>query len=241
MAAGRGRPTGVLRHGSPSLSVMARGRRTDGDFAEAGAAIVAESGWAALTPPALAQHLGVHATAVYRHFATWDAFIAAVFDLGLAQLLDTTMADVPLTAAPRERVLAFMRSVRIAADADPYIADCILAILRSETQAVMPNFDAATVVVTDLLREIGVPEEQIPVMHQAIEGLALGSILADYMGHPLHIANRRYRRRMSGVAAFEEFTRSDETTKAVSDAAFELTARLLLDECERLGAATVAK
>ncbi len=40
---------------------------------------------------------------------------------------------------------------------------------------------------------------------------------------------------MSGIPAFEEFSRTDEATVAVSAAAFELSMRLLLDECERLG------
>lgn len=99
----------------------------------------------------------------------------------------------------------------------------------------MPNFDAASARLAGLLQEMGVPEAEIPVLYQALESLAIGSVLVDYTGHPLHLVNRRQRRRMSGVPAFEGFSRADDTTKAVSDAAFELSLSLLLDECERRG------
>ena len=88
----------------------------------------------------------------------------------------------------------------------------------------------------NLLIAMGVPETDLPAMYQALEALAIGNLLVDFTGHPNHVAHRRQRRRMSGVTAFEQFTRSEAETEAVSDAAFELTARLLLDECERLAA-----
>jgi len=213
---------------------MGRGRRTSNDFAEAAAQIVAESGWAALTPTVLAERLGVHATAVYRHFANWNELVVAVFDLGIAQLMADAMTALPDDATPRERVLGFMRTVRAATESDPYLADCVLAILNSDAPAVVPNFDAASAQVVGLLEAMGVPDSELPAIYQAIESLIIGSIIVDYTGHPNHISHRRQRRRMSGVAAFEEFTRSDEATMAVSDAAFELNARLLLDECERV-------
>lgn len=218
------------------VSSMGRGRRTSEDFAEAAAAIVAESGWPALTPAALAERLGVHATAVYRHFATWNDLVVAVFDLGLAQIMTDAMSELPASASPRDRILGFMRAVRAATEADSNLADCVLAILRADTLTAMPNFDAASAAILELIQAIGVPEADCPAMYQAIESLTIGSILVDYTGHPNHVTNRRQRRRMSGAAAFEEFTRSDEATMAVSEAAFELSARLLLDECERLAA-----
>lgn len=215
---------------------MARSRRRgSSDFAEAGAEIVAASGWAALTPPALAESLGVHATAVYRHFPSWNDLLVAVFDLSLGQLTEAAQQAEAAGATPREQITGFLRTVRQAVDADPYLVDCIYAILRSEGTSPMPNFDAASARLAGLLQEMGVSEADIPVLYQALESLAIGSVLVDYTGHPLHLVNRRQRRRMSGVPAFEGFSRADDTTKAVSDAAFELGLTLLLDECERGG------
>lgn len=213
---------------------MGRGRRTQDDFAEAAAAIVAESGWPALTPNALGERLGVHATAVYRHFSTWNDLVAGAFDLNIAQLMTAAMSSLPEDASPRDRILGFMRTVRAATEADPNLADCVLAILRADTLTAMPNFDNASAQILGLIQRMGVPETECPAMYQAIESLTIGSIIVDFTGHPNHVTNRRQRRRMSGVPMFEAFTRSDEATMAVSDAAFELSARLLLDECERL-------
>lgn len=214
---------------------MGRSRRGSSDFAEAGATIVAASGWAALTPTTLAESLGVHATAVYRHFPAWNDLLVAVFDLSLGQLTEAAREAEGDGAAPREQIAGFLRTTRLAVDADPYLADCIYAILRSEGTSPMPNFDAASARLASLLQEMGVSDADIPVLYQALESLVIGSILVDYTGHPLHLVNRRQRRRMSGVPAFEAFSRADDTTKAVSDDAFELNLGLLLDECERRG------
>ena len=213
---------------------MARGHRTGDDFAEAALAIALETGWASLTPATLSRRLGVHATAVYRHFASWNDVVVAAFDLSLAQLFSGAMEGLAAETSPRERILAFMRTVRAAADDDPNLADCVLAILRMGRPAPAPNFDAASAQIAGLLMAMGVPPSALPAIYQAIESLIIGSVIVDYTGHPHHISNRRQRRRMSGVAQFESFTRSDESTKAVTDEAFELSARLLLDECERL-------
>lgn len=214
---------------------MGRGRRGSADFAQAGAAIVAESGWAALTPPALAERMGVHATAVYRHFPSWNDLLVAVFDLSLGQLTEAARMAEAAGASPREQIATFLRTVRAAMDADPYLVDCVYAILRSEGTSPMPNFDAASARLAALLLEMGVPVTELPAVYQALESIAIGTSIADFTGHPLHLVNRRRRRRMSGIPAFEEFSRTDEATMAVSDAAFELSLRLILDECERLG------
>lgn len=216
---------------------MARGTRTRQDFVDAALAIVTESGWSALTPAALAARLEVHPTAVYRHLANWNDLVVAAFDVTIGQVAREAMAALPPEATPRERIEGFMRAMRSAAESEPALVDCILGILRAQPTPAMPNFDAASAQLVALLAAMGVPESLLPQMYQAVEGLMIGSVLTDYLGHPQHLANRRQRRRMSGVAAFEESTRSDEATKALSDATFELSSRLLLDECERMARA----
>lgn len=197
---------------------------------------MAESGWAALTPARLAESLGVHPTAVYRHFPAWNDLVVAVFDLRLAQIFTAAMASAPPDATPREQILGIMRIFRLATRNDPFLADCIYLILSADTLLPAPSFDAASEQMANLLIAMGVPETDLPAMYQALESLAIGNLLVDFTGHPNHVAHRRQRRRMSGVTAFEQFTRSEAETEAVSDAAFELSARLLLDECERLAA-----
>lgn len=213
---------------------MARGHRTHEDFTSAAVAIVATAGWAGLTPTSLAESLGVHSTAVYRHFPTWNDLIVSVFDLGLSQILGQAIAATPVDATPREQILSIMRTVRATAEADPQLADCLYLALSASTPLNTPNFDAMSAHTAQLLMAMGVPEARLPTIYQALESLALGNLLVDFTGHPHHMSNRRQRRRMSGITAFESFTRSDDATKAVADEAFELNLRLILDECERV-------
>lgn len=215
---------------------MARARRTSQDFVDAAAGIVARSGWSSLTPQSLAEELGAHSTAVYRHFPTWNDLVVCVFDAQIPLLLEQALQELASDPSPRDQILGFMMAVRSATQADPFFADCCLAILRSDAPVLAPNFDAVSAKVAGLISKMGVPDDQVPVMYQAIEMLTMGSIIVDYIGHPHHVSARRQRRRMSGIEAFEAFTRSDEATHAVSIAAFEVSARLLLDECERLAA-----
>lgn len=98
-------------------------RRGSSDSSEAG--IIAASGWAALTPPALAESLGVHATAAYRHVPSWNDLLVAVFDLSLGRLTEAAQQAEAAGATPRERFTAFLRTVRQAVDAGPYLVDCI--------------------------------------------------------------------------------------------------------------------
>lgn len=213
---------------------MARTRRSGEEFVLAAAGIVAESGWESLTAKSLAERLGVHSTAVYRHFGTWDDLVVAVFDLGLGQLLEAGQSLLAEGASPRDRILASLRAFRAAADADPFVADCFAAILTAGTVAQTPNADALTTWLVQQLEEWGVPRAQVPAMHQALENLVIGGIFCDYASHPDHVSLRRQRRRMTGIPAFEEFTRSDEACAQIGTEAFELSARLLLDECDRL-------
>lgn len=200
----------------------------------AATSLVLESGWAGLTPKSLAERLGVHSTAIYRHFSAWDDVIVAVFDQQVVHLLDASQGALPADATPRERIISLMRAFRNAANDDPHVADCLSAILSAGNVGQTPNADVVTAWLVDQLEQWGVPRDQLPEMHQALESLLIGGILCDFAGHPDHVALRRQRRRMSGIPAFEEFSRTDEACAQVGSDAFELTARLLLDECERI-------
>ena len=204
----------------------------------AAVALVEEVGWAGLSPKSLADRLGVHSTAIYRHFASWDDVVVAVFDRQVVHLWQASQDHLPSNASPRERLLALMRAFRAAANGDPYVADCLASILNAGEVGRTPNSDGVTAWVVDRLEEWGVPTDRVPQIHQALESLIIGGILCDYAGHPDHVARRRQRRRLTGIPAFEEFSRTDEACAQVGVDAFELTARLLLDECERMATTT---
>ena len=211
---------------------MARGQRTRQDFVDAASALVAESGWGSLSATSLSERVGAHPTAMYRHFANWNDVVVAVFDARIGDTVAATSKNVK--GSPRDHVLGLMRAFRSAAEADPYMADCLIAILRSESTVTAPNFDSFSRSFSGLLEMMGVPPEHLPTLYQALETLTMGSIISDFTGHPHHITHRLHRRRLSGIAAFEPSSRSEQATHAVSNAAFELTANLLLDECERV-------
>lgn len=212
---------------------MARGTRTSTDFVNAAYEIVATSGWPGLSAKSLAESMHTHSTAVYRHFRNWDELVVAVLDRSLGELSQTAFSRMPAKASPRKRLMTFIETLRAAVDADPFLVDGLQSIVAGREVAPTPAVDAIMRWIVDQLVEMGVPDERIPVLHQALENLLIGFTISDFAAHPKHTSNRRQRRRMASIKAFEASSRTDADCKAVTDEAFALTANLILDECER--------
>lgn len=197
-------------------------------------AIASEIGLEGLNTRVLGERMGVHSTAVYRHFRTWDDLLMQVYDAQFGVFLETAAPTLDAAPGPRERLLVLMRSIRAAVDADPHLVDGLIGIARSPAAVPTPNIDAATAIVVDALVELGLTGRSLAVAHHALEDFMLGSSVVDYAGFPQHVENRRRRRRMIGLAELAESSATDDEVRTVTELGFEFTAQSLLDACERL-------
>lgn len=195
-------------------------------FCQAALELIDEGGLEALTTRSLGEALGVHGTAVYRHFANKDVLVEAV----LEHMLFTSGVAVPDTGTPRERLLGLLRSLRKAFAQHPNLA---IANLTMQDEQASNTF---VHIAFDLLSAMGLRGRQIVVAYQMLETFTVGSNAYDWGGYPQTLEARRRGRRMSGIQAFDAASRSLETMQKVNDEAFEVAAEALLDACEAMAA-----
>ena len=193
-------------------------------FAKAGLAIVDESGFEALTTRALGERLGVHGTAVYRHFANMDELREAV----LAEMLIVSGVEVPDVGSPRERMLGLLRSLRRAFSEHPNLA--IPNLTMQDEQASAEFVQAAF----DVLEAMGLSGRQLVVAYQMLETFTVATNAYDWGGYPDALEARRRGRRLSGHPAFEAPSRSLEAMQDLNEEVFEVMANALLDACEAM-------
>ena len=193
-------------------------------FAKAGLAIVDESGFEALTTRALGERLGVHGTAVYRHFANMDELREAV----LAEMLMVSGVEVPDVGSPRERMLGLLRSLRRAFSEHPNLA--IPNLTMQDEQASAEFVQAAF----DVLEAMGLSGRQLVVAYQMLETFTVATNAYDWGGYPDALEARRRGRRLSGHPAFEAPSRSLEAMQELNEEVFEVMANALLDACEAM-------
>ena len=193
-------------------------------FAKAGLAIVDESGLEALTTRALGERLGVHGTAVYRHFANMDELREAV----LAEMLIVSGVEVPDVGSPRERMLGLLRSLRRAFSEHPNLA--IPNLTMQDEQASAEFVKAAF----DVLEDMGLSGRQLVVAYQMLETFTVATNAYDWGGYPDALEARRRGRRLSGHPAFEAPSRSLEAMQDLNEEVFEVMANALLDACEAM-------
>lgn len=193
-------------------------------FAQAGLAIVDESGLEALTTRALGERLGVHGTAVYRHFANMDELREAV----LAEMLMVWGVEVPDVGSPRERMLGLLRSLRRAFSEHPNLA--IPNLTMQDEQATVEFVKAAF----DVLEAVGLSGRQLVVAYQMLKTFTVATNAYDWGGYPDALEARRRGRRLSGHPAFEAPSRSLEAMQELNEEVFEVMANALLDACEAM-------
>lgn len=193
-------------------------------FAEAAVAFIDEHGFDALTMRALGDSMGVHATAVYRYFGSKDELVEAA----LGAMLSQSGATIPESGAPRERMMAALRSLRGAFALHPNFA--LPNLLMHDEQATAAFVTAGL----DLLAEMGLRGHTLIVAYQMIETFSVGSNAYDFAGYPETLNARRRGRRLSGNPVWDDVTRDLDAIRALNDEAFEAAAEALLDACEAM-------
>lgn len=204
----------------------ARTSHSSTDYVRAALDIIDEQGLAGLTTRTLGERLGVHGTAVYRHFASIDELVDAVLNEVMGQI-----ANAPETGqgTPRERLTATMIATRRAFAEHPNI---IVPFLSSS--GLFPRGSEITHRVLADLGAMGLRDRELAEALQMLESYLIGSIAFDFAGAPDHLEIRRVRRRMLAHVAFDPLTRSADQIGELNEAAFALGCIALLDMCERL-------
>ena len=160
---------------------MASTRTSHGraDYVAAALAIIDEQGLAGLTTRSLGERLGVHGTAVYRHFQSIDELVDAVLNEVIGQI-----TDAPETAAatPRERLTATMSATRRAFAEHPNI---IVPFLSSS--GLFPRGSEITWRVLNDLTAMGLHGRTLAEALQMLESYLVGSIAFDFAGAPDHL------------------------------------------------------
>ena len=204
------------------------------DFIAAGAKIVSESGLDALTTRALGESLGVHSTAVYRHFPDTDGLVLAITDAIVGEAAAAIVSHASEFANPRDRLAVFARMTRASVRARPDLARMLITVLEADTVVPTPNIDAYMRMVIDELRAMGLTGADLVNGHQAYESLVSGTIFADYLGAPNHLEHRLVRRRMLGAPGVSTFATDAAEIQEINDAAFEILLDGLLDALNTL-------
>lgn len=233
---GQSCPLAHPRAGVPGYGSRVRQTLAPGDFVAAALAIVDESGLDALNTRALGERLGVHPTAVYRHFHDWDALRMAVADELIGRMAAVAMPAAASCSTPREILALLANALRDAVLARPELAGLLMSILEAEWVVPTPNADAVTLAVVEQLRSMGLSGEQLVTAHQAYESALVGSILVDFAGHPRHLAHRRVRRQTVPVPEFATGVGTNDAVDATNARAAALTLDALLDRFEQMAA-----
>lgn len=212
---------------------MTRMTTTSDTLARAALAFIDQHGVDALTLRALGQEVDMHHTAVYRHYRSKNELLRAV----LAIVIGDAFAQAgPLPDDPHERLLSLVTGLRAALHAHPAVTTAYL--LPVETLADSEAVADLQRMVVRALRELGLEGYELVVRYQMLESYVLGSCVFDFGGAPDHVTSRRRRHAMLAIPELGTLAASDEQVEYVSESAFELGLRILLDECAAAGRAT---
>lgn len=193
-------------------------------FADAALELIDEQGIDALTTRSLGQALGVHGTAVYRHFATMDELVEAA----LGRMLETAGVEIPDEGTARERLLELLWSLRRAFAAHPNMA---LPNLTLQDEQATTEFVRAALA---LLSEMGLKGRNLAIAYQMLESFHVGVTAYDWGNYPDGLEARRRGRRLSGARELEPMSRSLAAIEKFNDEVFQVSADAILDMCEAL-------
>ena len=188
--------------------------------------IVDEQGYEALTLRSLGAAVGMHHTAVFRHFKTKDELLQEM----LVRVLGEGFAQFePGEYGPAERIVVTGVRLRSVLAEHPAL---IHPLLGNESTSV--EGDAIQSIVVSALTELGLAGRDLTVRYQAIESFALGSIYFDFADYPRHAEGRRNRHRRQGG----DMATASATNAAVEElnrAAYEYGLQVLVAECVQAG------
>ena len=207
---------------------MARSRE---DFVAAGVALVEERGFDQLTSRNLGDAMGVHSTAIYRHFPQWDLLVAAVTDALLGKLVKSHRTELQALTDPRERVLGMISLIRQEALRNPELVANLLQIAAAPSTVATPHIDDFIRGVIGSLQQLGLRGRNLAIALQALESFTVGFLAQEFVGYPKNLTNRLDRRRMVGVPDLTAHAQSTEDIAIINEAAFWLSAHAVLDAC----------
>ncbi len=210
--------------------------RSDSDFVAAGVALVQERGFEALTSRNLGEAMGVHSTAIYRHFPQWDLLVLSVTDALFGEAVAREGERIASIEDPRERILALCALVRDQVWSQTDLADSLLQIAAAPISVPTPNLDALARGVFTSLQQMGLTGRALVVAYQGLEDLLVGSLASSHAGQPNHLDNRLGRRRLVGISEVTEQVQSTEDVDRINDEAFWFATNAVLDACERFAA-----
>jgi len=202
---------------------------TPADFVQAATDFVDAHGLEALTMRALGERLGVDPTALYRHFPSKDALIAAMIDDMMGGILVAWAAD---GQPPRARLRQLLLAARSVFLRNPNL---VPAFIGSSGQS--PNGLVVMRRGLAALEEMGLKGDDLVQAMQMIEGYVIGASVFDLARAPEHYDVRRQRYRAVEHIAYDRVARSNDEVRRVTETAFERGLDGLLDVCECLAAA----
>lgn len=206
---------------------------TSDTLARAALAFIDQHGVDALTIRALGQEVGMHHTAVYRHYRSKNELLRAVFGIVIANAFEPS---VFLLEDPKDRLFALISGLRTALHAHPAVT--VAYLLPVETLADTDAVSQVHRITVDALHELGLDGPELVVRFQMLESYALGASVFDFGGAPDHVSSRRRRHAMLAIPELSTLAVSDEQVEDVSERAFALGLRILLDECAVAGRRT---
>jgi AcrR family transcriptional regulator len=183
-------------------------------------AYVDANGMDALTLRALGDELGVHHTAMYRHFRNKDDLIDAMYDHVVAEAASqSSLAG----KAPRAQIEEISRSFRRVLHTHPVLVQTIIHARGSSSSIAVERL------VIEALRAMGCAEDRIAVHYQLIETFVFGSAAFDFAGAPTHLEMRRERHLSSGELPMIQVAKSNAHIDKLNEESFELGLGLILD------------
>lgn len=206
---------------------MARGKGsyTKSDYAFAAIEFVDANGLDALTMRALGSHMGVDATAVYRHFPTKEELVGAMCDALLGEALEAVEAAT--TTSSRQKIIEFGLAFRSAFQRHPHIGVSIVQYGGSSMNGYLFSRAGALE-----LRTLGIKPEFLTTAYQMYEGFIMGSCVQDYFGSPDNFIIRRHRYRSFDIPEFDAASTDEKAVADVAQSAFLCGLNALIDYFE---------
>lgn len=196
------------------------------NFIEAATELVDKNGIASLSMRALGAHMGVDATAIYRHFPNKDSLVWALIDSMLGEIV---AEPEDLSLSPRERVTQLAVAMRTAFRRHP---DLGLALIDSEGMSLNGIEISRRAIIA--LREMGLKSLDLVRMYQAFEGFIMGSCVMDFSGSPHNFEIRRARYRFINIPELDEAARTTELVEELAEGGFLESLNSIIDRAEYL-------
>lgn len=203
---------------------------TSDTLARAALVFIDEHGVDALTIRALGQQVGMHHTAVYRHYRSKNELLRAVLAIVIGDAFEQSDS---LPEDPEKRLLVIVKGLRKALHSHPAVTAAYL--LPVETLADSEAVVEIQQMGVQALREMGLEGQDLVVRYQMLESFVFGSSVFDFGGAPDHITSRSRRHKMMADPEFTSLGASEELIDAVTESAFELGLITLVKECVTAG------